>query len=483
MVQPRAGVSGVSRKQQLLRRHRQRKRMTLVILLVILLASAWLAWWLPLVLGVLAWSAHEAWFSDHLFYAPASDYDYLIDSDQSYPLRLTQGRLGVPAGCSLEEGDTLLLKVCLRASLFGRLFDPAVRIEGGTSDTQVFERGVKGVRYLNLTGQHTALVEGRLRLRGQYCRLDEQVELLVCRHPDYLAGPLLVIAPHADDAELAAFGAYAQARESWIVTLTAGEIETEHYRAMGLDAVAAARLKGQLRSWDSIAVPLWAGVPAERCVQLGYFCMQLAAMQAEPLMAQGSREADMLDTRLFRRFNRVGLASDVDGVPSWRNLVQDLCELIERIRPQTIVLPEPLLDPHPDHVCARNAVLEALALTHHQPRTLLHYANHLHDNDRWPMGDAGSGVALPPHFQGQVAMRPWVLALSEEKQWHKAMSLGMMHDLQPGTPFKRRLRRFLQRVLAGRRWPTTGENEFFRKAVRRHELFWVGAETDKREQQ
>ena len=35
------------------------------------------------------------------------------------------------------------------------------------------------------------------------------------------------------------------------------------------------------------------------------------------------------------------------------------------------------------------------------------------------------------------------------------------------------LRRLIQRLLAGRRWPATGEDEFFRKAVRRHELFWV----------
>ena len=36
-----------------------------------------------------------------------------------------------------------------------------------------------------------------------------------------------------------------------------------------------------------------------------------------------------------------------------------------------------------------------------------------------------------------------------------------------------RLRRWLQSVLAGRRWPRTGENEYFRKAVRSHELFHV----------
>jgi hypothetical protein len=40
-------------------------------------------------------------------------------------------------------------------------------------------------------------------------------------------------------------------------------------------------------------------------------------------------------------------------------------------------------------------------------------------------------------------------------------------------PLKKRLRRLIQAALAGRRWPSTGDDEFFRKAVRRHELFWV----------
>lgn len=468
------------RKQQLLKQHRKRKRVALLLVLVLLLASAALAWWLPLLLGVLVWAGHEAWFSDHLFYAPASDYDYAIDSDERHSLRLEQGRLVAPG--RVEAGDTLLLKVRISASLAGRFVDPAVLIDGDQPDQQAFERGVAGVRYVNLTGQHTAINEGRLHLRGRHCRLDDEVELLVCRHPDYLDGPLMVIAPHADDAELAAFAAYAQARESWIVTLTAGEIETEHYRAMGLDPVAAAQLKGQLRSWDSIAVPLWAGVPSARCVQLGYFCLQLPAMQAEPDKAVASREADLCDTRLFRRFNSQTLTSDADGAPTWNNLVQDVRELIERVQPLTLVLPEPTLDPHPDHICARDAVIEALRSTRWQPTTLLHYANHLHDNDRWPMGDAGSGVALPPHFDAQRPMRPWVLDVSAQTQWHKAMSLGMMHDLQPRPPLKRRLRRLLQRCLAARRWPAFGENEFFRKAVRRHELFWVAAKADKRAQ-
>ena len=471
-----------ARKQELLKQHRKRKRLMLVGALLVALASAWFAWWLPIVLGAALWVGHEAWFSDHLFYAPGSDYDYSLQADERHTLTIVDGRLSPPSGLMAQAGDTLGLKVRVRAGWLGRFLDPAVLIQGDTQDCQTFERGVSGIRYLNLTGQSAALNEGRLGLGGRYCRLEQGAELFLCRHPDYLEGSLLVIAPHADDAELAAFAAYTQARQSWIVTLTAGEIETEHYRQMGLDPVSAARLKGQLRAWDSVSVPLWAGVPQERCIQLGYFCLQLRAMQAEPAKAVGSREADLTDTRLFRRFNALALGSDADGVPSWNNLIQDLCELIERIQPVTVVLPEPLLDPHPDHVCAHDALIEALTRTQWQPQALLRYANHLHDNDRWPMGDSGHGVALPPCFDGEAPRRPWVLPVSADRQWHKAMSLGMMHDLQPRPPLKRRLRRLFQRYLAARRWPVFGENEFFRKAVRRHELFWAEVKADKREQ-
>ena len=211
--------------------------------------------------------------------------------------------------------------------------------------------------------------------------------------------------------------------------------------------------------------------------------MQLPQMQASPSVEMASLEADLSDTRYFRRFNAMALDSDANGIASWDNLVADLVQLLERIEPQVIVLPHPRFDPHPDHICAQQALMQALVRSTWQPESLLHYANHLHDNDRWPMGAAGCGVALPPQLASHGPLRPWALPVSAEHQWHKAMSLGMMHDLQPLPPFKRRLRRFIQRYLAARRWPAFGNNEFFRKAVRQHELFWVDDNVNKRETQ
>ncbi|WP_409283296.1 PIG-L deacetylase family protein [Pseudomonas protegens] len=466
----------MSRKQQLLKRHRRNKRIVLLAgLVLLLLVGVLVAWWLPLLLAVLGWLAHEAWFADHLFYSPKDDYCYDFGSEaRQIAVRLEGGRLLLDPAPELGADETLILGVQVKSSWIGRFLDPAIEVLGGPSaDRQAFERGVNGLRYLNLSGLAGPLVRGELQLRGRFCRIQVQPRLLAWRDPDYRRQRVMVIAPHADDAELAAFGLYSQADEAWIVTLTAGEIEAEHYQAMGMSPVGAARIKGRLRAWDSIAVPRWAGVPEAHCVQLGYFCLQLPAMQADPQQPVASREAQLSDIRLFRQFNPFPLPADRDGLPTWDNLLADLRALLLKARPEVLVLPHPTLDPHPDHICAQAAVMQALEGLEWQPTTVLGYANHLHDNDRWPMGDSGAGVALPPLFDATAALRPWCLSLSQAEQFDKAMALGMMHDLQPKMPFKRRLRRSIQWLMASRVPSTLGENEFFRKAVRRHELFWL----------
>lgn len=462
-----------ARKPQLLKRHRRAKRFALLLAIVVLLTlAALVSVVVALALLLAGWIAHEAWFSDHLFYSPRSDYRYRFDpAAEVLPTRLENGRLQIEG--NVEENDALFLEIRLKSTLLGRFIAPAVEIRSDTEcDRQSFELGAAGLRYLNLTG----LAACEIRLRGLRCRMDGEVKALRVRCPDYRQQRLLIIAPHADDAELAAFGLYSQTKEAWIVTLTAGEIETEHYRRLGLDVVTAARLKGRLRAWDSLAVPRWAGVPAEHIVHLGYFCMQLAAMQKSPAEAMPSREADLADTRLFRSGNPLTLPGDADGQPTWNNLLADLRALVALARPEVIVLPHPEFDPHPDHVAAYAAVHEALQDSDWQPQTLLCYANHLHDNDMWPMGDMHAGVPLPPLAEANdTPLLPWSLSLSRSQQIDKACALGMMHDLQTPLPNKRRLRRLLQTLLTGRRWSRYGDNEYFRKNVRRQEVFWVEA--------
>ncbi|WP_374439338.1 PIG-L deacetylase family protein [Pseudomonas panipatensis] len=464
-----------ARKQQLLKEHRRKKRLVLLgAVLALVLLGIFAPWWsVPLAL-LLGWVAHEAWFADHLFYSPGDDYRYDFPEAQlKLPVAIGAHGLHIAEGALADGYESLFLQVRVKSTWLGRWLDPQVLIEGDAQDRQDFERGVDGIRYLNLSGQGAALRAGHLRLRGRHCRLDSQGSLHAFSNPDYAGRRLLVIAPHADDAELAAFGLYSRASEVAIVTLTQGEIEAEHYQRLGLDKAAAARLKGRLRGWDSLAVPLWGGVPAQRCVQLGYYCLQLPAMYAEPEKAFGSRESGESDVRSLRRHNPLTLPADADGVPSWNNLVADLVALLEHFRPEVLVTPHPQLDPHADHVHATRAVQAAVERSAWKPETLLLYANHLHDNDRWPMGPADGGVALPPCIEALPADPLWSPVLDADQRRDKAQALAMQHDLQGPLPAKKRLRRVIQMALAGRRWPATGEDEFFRKAVRRHELFWV----------
>ena len=466
-----------ARKQRLVRRHRRNKRILMVVALPILVALDWFGSWgtAPVIL-VLAWIAHEAWFSDHLFYSPRDDYRHAFPSD-SFSLSVMldrDGRIFAHAGGWPEEADTLVLALHIRSSWLGHCLDPHVLIgEGKGLDRQDFERGVNGVRFLNLSGCLPLLRDGQLRLRGRFCKLGREATLYGFSNPDYSRKRVMVLAPHADDAELAAFGLYSRSQEVSIVTLTQGEIEADVYRRLGLSDAAAARLKGRLRSWSSHTVPLWGGVEPSRCVQLGYYCMQLQQMEAEPAAAFASRESGDSDIRSVRRFNALKLPGDADGAATWNNLTADLAALLQHFKPEVVVLPHPELDPHPDHIQTGCALRQAIELSGWQPGVQLLYANHLADNDRWPMGPAGNGVALPPCIEPLPADRLWSLQLDDNVLLDKSQALAMQHDLQTPLPFKKRLRRFIQWCLAARRWPQAGEDEFFRKAVRRHELFWV----------
>ncbi|MBF8778916.1 PIG-L deacetylase family protein [Pseudomonas fulva] len=464
-----------NRKQALLKAHRRAKRIALLVaLLALALAGLLLGPWAVPLLALLGWIAHEAWFADHLFYRPSDDYHHAFaPSTSSQPVSTTPR---VVLQRPLAEGETLILEVTLKAGWLGRLLDPYVLIG---DDQQAFERGVAGRRYLNLSGQREALMAGTLQLRPRFCRIAGEGILHVQGNPDYTRRRIMVLAPHADDAELAAFGLYSRSPQACIVTITQGEIEAQAYQALGLDPMQAARLKGRLRSWDSLAVPLWGGVPASRCVQLGYYCLRLPDMAGAPDSPFGSLESGEADIRSARQANPLALPGDADGRPTWHNLVADLGALLRHFQPEVVVTPHPQLDPHADHLATTQALLQAIAECDRKPEVALFYANHLHDNDRWPMGPAGAGIALPPAVDEPVTDGLWSPTLDTQTQLDKAMALRMQHDLQGRPPLKKRVRRWIQRLLAGRRWPVTGEDEFFRKAVRRHELFWVRRLSDR----
>ena len=459
--------------QQLSRQYRRTKRLTLLLILVCLILLGFIVpLWLPPLVLLVFWVIHEAWFSDHLFYSPKADYRYRFPEHiQPLSAQIVDGHLQLTEESAAElHSATLIAKIHVSSDRLGRWFDPSVSVG---QDQQTFERGAQGVRYINLTGQADALINQGLPLEGRFCSIAQDVQLYVFEQSSPVSENIMILAPHAGDAEFAAFGLYSSADNVSIVTLTQGEIEAEHYQRLGLTQQQAAQLKGRLRSWDSIAIALWGGVPQANCVQLGYYCMQLEKMIQQPEMPFGSIESGEANICSVRQHNTVRLAADETGLPTWENLVADLAACLIHFKPDVVVMPHPELAAHADHRATGQAFFEALESSEWRPQRVFLYAKHLQYSDRWPMGSASTGVALPPALVELPADELFSYVLDEQQQLDKAMALLMEHDLQTPQPLKRRVRRTIQQVLTGRRWPKSGENDVLRKAVRKHELFWV----------
>jgi LmbE family N-acetylglucosaminyl deacetylase len=162
----------------------------------------------------------------------------------------------------------------------------------------------------------------------------------------------------------------------------------------------------------------------------------------------------------------------VNRTATWENLVADLEHLVKTLQPDIVVTPYPRLDWHPDHKMSTLALVEALKNLNWRHGSLLLYANHLCSSDRYPFGQAGDLVSLPPgvddiYFDGIVSN-----PLDRERQAQKHMALDAMIDLRPviqidslgsvATAFKNVLKSTV----------SDGHASYFRQAVRANELFF-----------
>lgn len=116
-----------------------------------------------------------------------------------------------------------MLSIRLEAKLPGAWFEPSLDVTGaGRTWRQTVERGASGLRYIVLDA--SMLQSGRLlELVGSHVRWEaQQGELLLFSAKPPANGTYLVLAPHPDDAEIAAFGLYSS-RDAYVVTVSAGD--------------------------------------------------------------------------------------------------------------------------------------------------------------------------------------------------------------------------------------------------------------------
>ena len=418
------------------------------------------------------------------WYDVQQDYEFNFAGDKFTRLPVQISSDGFV--CPEVDGawDTALLRITVSSGLSALWFEPSIAIESGINNPksrQYFERRARGVRYLNLgslLGKERC-AGNHVRMEGRYLSWERQTgELILFRNAPSPTTRILVIAPHPDDAEIAAFGLYAF-RDASIVTITAGNYVNGSYKHIYSDLGKQDLLKGQLRTWDSITVPMWGGVPPSRSLNLGYFTETLKSMHSTPGTLVGNRITGADDVNVFRRWNVTTLLDSRAAVSTWESLVEDLVFLIRELRPEIIVSPHPALDANSDHKFTTIALLDALEKVGDGKSALYLYTNHHVYTEYFPFGPADALVTLPPWFDsslrfGGIYSQP----LDQTRQSEKLFALDAMHDLRSaprrflGQPTMRFLDRLV--VVISELWREPfGTYSYYRRAVRPNELFFV----------
>ena len=348
----------------------------------------------------------------------------------------------------------------------------------GREHQQYYEAGQKGRRYLNLS-QFSDLAS--VKLKAIDCQMDSDAHLLFFTNPSLEQGPTLIIAPHADDAELAAYGLYAKwHRNIWIVTLYAGEtlqkLDKQYIPGLDNSIETGIQRKAAIRNWNSMTTPLLAGVPENQLVYLGYTGVTVENLLNEPEKAVTYGVGQNVNPTAFRRLNRISLSNDLVGENSPRAMVSELAELLTRIQPVTVLVTDPEVDPHFEHRAAALALAMAMEQSQYHPRHVLMYVNHLRGIRDFPYGPEHTNTALAPFFSEyqkikQVKVFSHHLTLEEQKA--KVVSFNTMHDLKANLKFDKKLKRWWKEKRFGYGYRYYGNHTYFQTHIKAAEVFTV----------
>jgi hypothetical protein len=363
--------------------------------------------------------------------------------------------------------DTALVSV----SSWGAESQPWIEITaGGHSLRQDLDPNALGERWLNLSGLRAQLSPGtEIVLKTHAVTLAaERANLRLFDNRLDLHRRILIVAPHPDDAEIAAFGLYAD-RSSSIVTVTSGNAGDMNYRVEVSDPAEHYRLKGYLRAVDSVTVPWQGGIAPERSYNLGYFDGRLDTMYATPERVVPEVYGPNSDVLPYRRANIGTLLPIESRTNTWHHLVDDLATVLQKVNPEIIVMPDPRLDAHLDHEFTSVAVVQALERWHGNAVFLL-YTNHIASN-RYPYGPAGGVMSLPPTPRDIELQRVYSHATDAALQIRKTFALESMHDLRL-SPDEQML---CDTPGVARRpdYPRAPAEDYLRRAPRANELFYV----------
>ena len=364
-----------------------------------------------------------------------SDYDYfipLLKDAELYPVLLNNTGFSWPA--LSQAADTVMLEFVVSAT---QGINPAIEISYGSAlFLQYFEEGGAGKRYLDLTPllqlgissgdfvKMTAIGASWSSLEGTLATFNNNIDL---------SSKTLVIAPHPDDAEIAAFGFY-QATQADIVTITAGDAGGSNFEYLWPDPGEQYRAKGWIRTLDSLTVPFLGGLGPEQVRNLGYYDSTLQRLWQQRPSRVPAPLANLEAPGFFRKLNFDSELRHRPFISNWPSLVNDLFSELERVEPEIVIAPHPHLDRHADHQFASIALFEALNRWDRETTVLL-YTNHAVGNEAYPLGPRDGMTGLPAWDEDNLFITGiYSHLLDTEIQRRKLLAAEAMHDLRPFDP-------------------------------------------------
>lgn len=368
-----------------------------------------------------------------------------------------------------NPAPTLLLKLEINKKIFNLSKQSCLTIKSGDYLSQQYiERQNAGARYFNLSDMVKKIpAQQKVQLSSNSLTWNNNAELLVFNNAVPKNAKVLVIAPHADDAELGAFGFYSS-HNSYIVTITAGEDGRVDYCKMYSDNLQEQYLfKAKLRTINSITVPLYGGVKPQHAINLGYFSDTLRDMYENQDKAVISKTAGISDINVLRQLNVSNIVPENSGKATWNNLITDLTALINNIKPDVIVTPHPALDKHADHKFSTIAVFEALKNTNINHGHFFFYVIHSTLSAKYPYGPRHAPVTIPPNFEDSTEYSVYSYPLDKRQQIEKMFALNAMHDIAliPGD--------FSRKKSIAKRKKFYPAYDYFKKYIRANEIFLV----------
>ena len=367
-----------------------------------------------------------------------TSYDYSLgklSGASSHKIHLMSGGFRWPLSIESAKADTAFLEVNIEHVSTDAPWQSIRARSTRTKNTtlQYFEPNAAGRRHLDLSPLLPLKCGEEVKISsddGTKWRVDQDASLTTFTNPPMQDKRVLVLSPHPDDAEIAAYGLYTFSKAD-IVTITAGDAGKPKFGNVWDDPGEQYRAKGRIRTFDSCVVPLLGGLRPQ--INLGYYDGTLEDMQKNPFETVPPKHAKLEDPGYFRRFNFDEELRNRPFESTWRNLVADLLEELEKTQPDIVVTPHPLLDSHKDHKFTTVALVEALKRWN-QHCVLYLYSNHTVGNEAYPFGPRHGLAGLPP--MDEHVMHPIYVhglyshPLSGEVQKQKLVALEAHHDLR-----------------------------------------------------